>query len=235
MQFLEWSVLGLRSARHVLLNRERDVSVTLFPMVHIGEAEFYESVFADATAHEVVVIEGVKSRLSQRLTRSYRWLKPERLGLTVQPKFSRESVPTILADLPGEEFDRIWRGSHWLERTVFEWGSALVGIWLRLTGDRTSIGQRISTTDLPDRDMVLAWNHRRASMFEALIGARDTVLCSSVRALLAKQDGPRRIAVIYGAAHMGVLVHDLREMGFRPVSSDWMTIFSQHWVGLKQR
>jgi hypothetical protein len=227
MQFLEWSVLGLRSARHVLSDRERDVSVTLFPMVHIGEAEFYERVFADAAANEVVVLEGVKSKTSQWLTRSYRWLKPERLGLVVQPKFNRESVPTILADLPGEEFDRIWRGSAWLERTVFEWGAGLVGLWLRLTASRRSIGQRISTTDLPDREMALAWNEGRASMFEALISARDEVLCRSVRALLAKQDGPRRIAVIYGAAHMGVLVHQLREIGLRPVSSDWMTVFSQ--------
>jgi hypothetical protein len=227
MQFLEWSTLGLRSARHVFADQGRNRSVTLFPMVHIGEVNFYSKIYADAGTHDFVVIEGIKSEVSRKLTRTYRWLAPERLGLIVQPKFVPNSLPTLLADLQGEEFDRRWRASPWLERTLFEGAATMMGLWLRFTASRASIGRHLCTTDLPDRETVLAWSEVRGSMMDALLGARDVVLCNSVLGLIAQHDGPRRIAVLYGAGHMGALAHELTNIGFRPVSSEWMTVFSE--------
>ncbi len=136
MQFLEWSIFGLRSARHVMSNGERNVAVTLFPMVHLGEPGFYEAVYEDAAAHDVVVLEGITSPVGRRLTRVYRWAAPARLGLMVQPKFRRERVRTVHADLPAAEFDRLWRTAPRGERVIMEAGAAMVGLWLRLTATR---------------------------------------------------------------------------------------------------
>jgi hypothetical protein len=89
MQLLESSVLGLRSARHVFCRPDSEVEVTLFPMLHIGEPQFYEAVFSSAMAHDAVLIEGVRSPIVTRLTRAYRWLDcSKRLGLIVQPWLS---------------------------------------------------------------------------------------------------------------------------------------------------
>lgn len=224
MQFIEWSVIGLRSARHVFSHNERKSSVTLFPMVHIGEPGFYEAVYADAAAHDVVVLEGIDSPVSRRLTRAYRWIAPERLGLTVQPKFGGNGVQVFHADLPGAEFENIWRAAPRYERAIVEGGATVLGLWLRLIATRTTLGRKLSTTDLPDRDDVLAWSERRAPMLEALLIARDTALCRNVTGLLARDDYPRSVAVIYGAGHMGALSHKLVGAGFRPVESRWMTV-----------
>jgi hypothetical protein len=72
MQFVESSIWGVRSARLSFQSRSSAVTVTLFPMVHIGEAGFYEAVYADALGHDIVLLEGVRSPITTRVTRSYR-------------------------------------------------------------------------------------------------------------------------------------------------------------------
>jgi len=226
MQFLEWSILGLRSARHVLRNEERDLSITLFPMVHLAEPEFYERVNSDAAKHDVVVLEGINSPVSRRLTRTYRWSRPARLGLVIQKKFSCEGVRTVLADLPSVEFETLWRSGPRWERAVIECGAAIFGLRLRLVGTRASLGKKFNTTDLPDRDEVMMWTERNAPLLDALRTARDASLCRAVTDLLAESEQVHSVAIIYGARHMGVLVHVLRKAGFRPVASEWMQVFS---------
>jgi hypothetical protein len=83
----------------------------MFPMVHLGEPSFYEAVYWDAAAHNVVVLEGIEPPVSRRLTRAYRWAAPARLGPIVQPRFRREGLRTVRADLPVAEFDRLWRAA----------------------------------------------------------------------------------------------------------------------------
>jgi hypothetical protein len=128
VQFLEWSIFGLRSARHVMSDREGRISVTLFPMVHLGEPSFYEAVYRDAAAHNVVVLEGIEPPVSRRLTRAYRWAAPARLGPIVQPRFRREGLRTVRADLPAAEFDRLWRAAPRDERLLMEAGAAMFGL-----------------------------------------------------------------------------------------------------------
>jgi len=226
MQFLEWSVIGLRSARHVFKHHEKDVAVTLFPMVHLGEPGFYEDVYDDASGHDIVVREGVNSPISKRLTRVYRWAKPSRLGLVVQPKFLRDGVETVLADLPSAQFDALWQQSPRRERMVFEAGATIMGPWLRLTATHESIGKKLTTSDAKERDSILAWTERTAPMFNALETARDQVLCRTVLDLVAKGVPPRSIAVIYGAGHMGALSRALTGAGFRLAQSEWMRVFA---------
>ncbi|MES0826784.1 hypothetical protein [Ruegeria sp. SCP11] len=226
MQFLEWSILGLRSARHVLRHSERDLSITLFPMVHLAEPDFYERVYSDAEDHDVVVLEGIDSPISRRLTRSYRWISLARLGLVVQEKFVGNDVRTIHADLTATEFEELWRSGPRWERAAVEAGATVMGLWLRLTGTRTVLGRNLNTTDLPDRDTVMMWSERNAPLLDALLTARDAVLCRVVTDLLADGEQPNSVAIIYGAGHMGALVHMLFREGFRPVESEWIQVFS---------
>lgn len=226
MQFLEWSIIGLRSARHVFRHAERDITVTLFPMVHVAQPEFYEAVYDDAAAHDVVVTEGVSSRTSRRLTRVYRWLRPARLGLVVQPKFAREGARTVLADPPGAAFEALWSRAPRRERLMLEAGATLIGLWWRVTATRASIGKRLNSDDGPDRDRALAWTARTAPLLDALMTARDATLCDTLCDLTTREDAPRRVAVIYGAGHMGAVTQALDKAGFRLVESEWMEVFA---------
>lgn len=194
-------------------------------MVHLAEKEFYDAVYNDAAEHDVVVVEGVNTRVSQRLTRSYRWIKPERLGLVVQPKFQNSTVPVVHGDLDGEEFQALWDLAPWRERALLEFGAGLFGIWLRMTASRTTIGQNLSSNDLQGRDQVLAWTEERAHLMDALHTARDAVLLTTIAELLSENEQARSIGVVFGAAHMGPLVHNLISQGFATVESRWMKVF----------
>lgn len=226
MQFLEWSVAGLRSARWVYRDVERDLSVTLYPMVHLGEAAFYEAVYADAATHDAVVLEGIGGGVARRLTRSYRWIAPGRLGLVVQPRFDREHGRLIRGDLDPEAFEAIWRAAPRSERWSFEIAATGFGLWQRLKATRASLGRGLCTTDLRDRDTILSWSERNAPMLEALLSERDAALGNAMRGLFQESEGSGTIAVVFGAGHMGALSHLLIGEGFRPVESTWLTVFS---------
>lgn len=210
MQFLEWSIFGLRAAWHVLEDPGTGRWVSLFPVVHIGEADFYRRVHEEAARHDLVVVEGVRSPVARRLSRVYRWIDPSRLGLVVQPKFAEPGVPVLLDDLPGEDFGRLWR---------------MAPLWLRLTASRESIGRQLKTTSLPDRDDILFWTPERAPLVHAVETVRDEVLCAAVLAAVSRDDGPRSVAVIYGAAHFRALAPALKQAGFRGVDSIWIPVF----------
>ena len=124
MQFVEVSMLGVRSARLTFAGRTSSARVTLFPMVHVGEPAFYEATYADALRHEVVLIEGVRSPITTRVTRSYRWLVGSQAmaGLVVQPRFPTEGgrARIVHADLTAEEFAREWATVPlWLRATIY--------------------------------------------------------------------------------------------------------------------
>lgn len=225
MQFLEFSFIGLRAARHVLTDPDGGRTITLFPMVHLGEAAFYDAVHHAAAQHEAVVIEGVASPVTRRLTRAYRWIAPGRLGLIVQPKFSTEATSIIPGDLTAAQFEALWRVAPWRERAVLESAATLVGLWRRITATRHNLGRGLCTSDLKDRDDILMWNERRAPLLQALIEARDRILCDTVTKILSEPSGPSSIAVIYGAGHMGALARSLDHKGFVVTKSDWLTVF----------
>ena len=222
MQLLESSVIGLRSARHRLRSASFPAEVTLFPMVHVGEAAFYRSVVAAAAQHDVVLLEGIRSPYVGRLTRAYRWGQVERLGLIVQPKDDFATAPcrAVRADLSPEEFMAEWRRLPWWMRAVFPVIAAAFGLQLRLVGSRQMIARKLNQTDLRDRDEIFA----PEPLIQLLLTARDQKLCAVLQAEI--EAGAGSIAIIYGAAHMNAVLQFLyRFGGYRPIESDWMAVF----------
>ena len=225
MQFLENSVIGLRAARHRLQGVRFAARITLFPMVHLGEAEFFRSVHADAMTHDFVLVEGVRSRYAIRLTRAYRWAAPGRLGLVEQPRFVAEnpSCCVVHADVPGEQFDAEWAQLALHRRLAIELSAAVIGLGLRFATSRERIGKYMSQDDLPTREEVAALE----PVQKPLIDIRDRRLCKTMQEVLEDHgDADKSIAVIYGAGHMPGLVRFLRDFGdFRVTDSEWSTVF----------
>lgn len=226
MQFLESSILGLRAARHRLAAPDHAAEVTLFPMIHIGEAAFFDRVASDALAHDVVLVEGVRARSVWLLTRAYRWAPLKRLGLVAQPAIRPDAggAEVILADISPAAFDKLWRAQPAWHRTGFALAAPAYGLWLRLTASRATLARRQCTTDLPDRDTTLAHDTPAGGLLSVILHARDANLTRVLGAELDKaRNTPRRIAVVYGAAHMPAILAELRAHGgFRPVESDWL-------------
>jgi hypothetical protein len=58
MQFIEASIIGLRSAVITLKHQMARPRIMLFPMVHVGEQAFYDEVAARVRRCQLIVAEG---------------------------------------------------------------------------------------------------------------------------------------------------------------------------------
>ena len=226
MQILESSMLGLRTARMVYRSRTSPESITLYPMVHVGEQGFYDETYEEAFSHDVVLVEGIRSPVGRNFTRSYRWIRFEKLGLVLQPKPPPQEAAAariVRADLTTEEFHHEWRKVSLLLRAAFLFGAPLVGIYRRLFSSRESLAKNICLEDLKSDEEILGWSPRFDPVEQSIIHARDKRL---VECLAAELDGSeKRVAVIYGARHMRAVLRDLAKRGFYCSESSWRTIF----------
>ncbi|MEL6643245.1 MAG: hypothetical protein AAFQ79_04860 [Pseudomonadota bacterium] len=229
MQLIESSIVGLRSARHTLRSPDHPSEITLFPMIHVGTPEFYNRVFSEAREANVVITEGVRSPVVRRIVRSYRWIGVERLGLILQPPFDAtgEACEVRSGDLDGSEFDALWRQAPLTYRAALEVGAPIFGLWRRFTATRATLAGFASTDSLPDRQSILSWNPETAAILKAVHNARDRRLCDVIEAAIGPANGPgRRVAVIFGAGHMGVVARHFHHFaGFRPIQSEWIEVF----------
>lgn len=224
MQIIESSRWGVRSARLTFRHPVTDQAVTLFPMLHVAEASFYERVFREANAYEAVLVEGVDSPITKRITRSYRWIG-ERMGLVVQPRHPPTEGATIVhADLSGEAFETLWSSIPRWQRWLIALVAPLLGLHRRWFGTREMIADRAGMDDAMSRDELLEWNSETALLHRVLLDARDERLLEVLGEQLAIRQS---IAVVYGAAHMRAVIRELgQRRGFVPSGGEWMLVFA---------
>ena len=223
-------MLGLRTARMLFRNRGSSVSITLYPMVHVGEARFYNETYEEAFSHDVVLVEGVNSAVSRNLTRSYRWLNFAKLGLVQQPKAPlQEAVTTriVRADLNTDEFHQEWRKVSLRLRAAFFFGAPLYGIYRRFFASRERLARNMCLEDRQSADEILSWSPTLEPVKQSIVHARDKRLIEYMAAELDSSNGSdKRIAVVYGATHMRALLRELVRRGFYCSESTWRTIFT---------
>jgi hypothetical protein len=232
MQFIEASMFGVRSARLTFGSRTSATRVTLFPMVHVGVPEFYEATYDDALTHEVVLFEGVRSPVTVRVTRSYRWLVGSRamVGLVVQPRLPTGGARgrIIHADLTAEEFAREWNAVPLWVRMALYVVAPLIGLQRRWFSTRAKLAKDLSFDDQPSLAEVLALTPESGALTQAILHARDDRLLERLGAELdAKTATAKTIAVVYGAAHMRAVVRELTtNRDFFVESAEWRTLFA---------
>ncbi|MFG1797240.1 hypothetical protein [Nocardia sp. NPDC049149] len=221
MQITEFSVIGLRSAVIDLRVRGKPLTFRLFPMVHIGQPQFYRDVADRLRQCDLIVSEGIDAPnstglaiiLAMRMTfqRSARTLVPQdidhsALGVPVvwPERLSRHNrrqrVPVLsyldlLLMTPFYVVVMALGGRGWLLRTRFE------------INDNSEVRIRLmNKTFLHDRDKELV--SALADIHQERQGSSDIV------------------AVVYGAAHMPAVIQGLNAtFGYRAVGADWLTVF----------
>lgn len=229
MQLLDSSDLGLRSARLTFRSASSTIVITLFPMVHLGEAAFYEAVHRDAGAHDAMLVEGVRSPVVRRITRAYRWVEgATQIGLVVQPRPPVQSHATIIhADLSRDEFEEHWRKVPLHLRSLLYIAAPAYGLYYRWFGSRGALAKGHALDDLRSRDETLGWTPEFASIDDVVVAARDKCLLKVMGDYLdATSSEPRRLAIVYGALHMRAVIKELTRRRFHCVDSAWMLIFS---------
>lgn len=221
-------MLGLRSAEMVYRHPKSRVSVTLYPMVHVGERSFYERTYREAFQHDVTLVEGIRSSVGRNLTRAYRWLDPGRLGLVVQPPSPPQnevSSRIVKADLSAREFLTEWREIALPIRAFISIMAPMMGLYLRFRGSRASLAQRLSLDDLRSSEELLRWQPSLDPLDGALLRARDQRLLECLWKEV-ENESQKRVAIVYGAMHVRAVVRELRQREFRPESATWRTVFT---------
>lgn len=221
-------MLGLRTARMVFRSRHSPVSLTLYPMVHVGDARFYKEAYDDAFSHDVVLVEGIRSPVGRRLTRSYRWINFEKLDLVRQPKTPPQATVTariVNADLTPDEFHREWRKVSWVLRAAFAIGAPIYGLYRRLFASRQSLARNMCLEDRKSADEVLSWSPTFEPFHHSILQARDKRLLERLGSEL-DDASEKRVAIVYGARHMRAVLRELTKRGFQSSEATWRTVFS---------
>jgi hypothetical protein len=231
VQIVESSSFGVRAAIYRFARPGGELEFELFPMIHIGEQSFYDSVRARLNECDMVLFEGVSSVRGRILALSYTLMaKRKRLGLVCQgDALSRTAIESRLvhADISAPEFAKFWSHVPLWQRLMFYVAAPLFGAYGYLLASRQSIAGRCGTDDLQSRDDVLAFDDDFEALDDAILTRRDGRRLSCVLRCHNEFGRERkRTAVLYGAAHMPAVVCLLRErLGYQVTHADWVTVF----------
>jgi hypothetical protein len=231
VQLIEVSDFGVRSAEIWLGRVETPLRFVLFPMFHLGTADYYEEVTRRLQSCQLVVAEGVfgRSTAITALTAAYRIpSRSMRLGLTTQQiDLSSLDVPIINPDVTGEQFDAGWRRLPIFFRLAVLALVPILGIWMALVGTRAALARYLEVDDLPTP----GGGHGVDGAVGTDRGARRSQSgCAAARCLdeIHQRRSSEKIdvAVVYGAAHMRAVVHYLSgRYDYFAREAEWMTVF----------
>jgi hypothetical protein len=225
MQFIESSIVGLRSAVITMTHRATPLQFILFPMVHVGEQAFYDEVAARARLCQLLVAEGVPVAdvPAQSWMARHHWghlvdqvaaLQLETLGVPVrweagphaEPRSTRERLTSHAADIAGAAtiglarkfYNPEPRGLSSLDQAEAYDESAenLTGSWLER---------------LLEHNIVAVRDAR-------LMGVLDEVHRDHATDQLT-------VGIVFGAAHMPAVSNHLSgRHGYIASSAEWLTI-----------
>jgi hypothetical protein len=219
MQFIESSIVGVRSAVLTLRCRTSPLRFMLFPMVHVGEPAFYREVTGRVRDCAIIVAEGsptgsqpVQERMSRiradRLVDQNAALDLGSLGI---PIFWEFTVPQ-----PRSRAERI---AHRAEDSAGAVALRLLGRY----GDPLRLRNLDEADDHDDR-----WVTGRYARWwrDRIVDRRDDALNRRLTALHAEhRERPITIAVVYGAGHMPAVVEHLRgEYGYHVENAEWLVV-----------
>jgi hypothetical protein len=230
VQFVEVSDLGVRVAIHRLRRANDPVEFVLFPMLHVGAAEFYADVQRRLEQCDVILFEGVRGLHASLLTATYRMLpKAKRLGLVAQEGMDlRPLAPKLVhSDISGQEFEYGWRHLSLGLRLLLYLIIPIYAAYMYFFGTREVLASYADFDDLPSREEVLAYDERFEPLDDLLLRARDGLLLQRIEEQ-RRPDGmeSKVVGILFGAAHMrAVTAYLLRKLRYQVADAEWLTVF----------
>ncbi len=223
MQYIESSVIGIRSAVITLKRRTTPLRFVLFPMVHVAEPAFYAAVEARAGKCDLIVAEGAPSRF-----------------FPVQEWMSKIRVDQLVDQMTGLDLERTRVPVQWEEAAprparsgrdqavaaVVDSAAAVVLRALGRYGSPLGMPSLEQADEHDDR-----WDRRAAGRLERVIqdrvlDARDSELVRALGTIHRERYGEQaKIAVVYGAAHIPAVVDYLAEaFKYYVENAEWLTV-----------
>ncbi|HEV2376048.1 MAG TPA: hypothetical protein VGS19_28250 [Streptosporangiaceae bacterium] len=223
MQFIESSIVGLRSAVITLEHRATPLQFILFPMVHVAEQAFYDEVAARARLCELIVAEGVQAKdvPAQSWMARQQWghlvdqvagLQLEGLGVPVRWEAEPDTRPRSATE-------------RFLSHTADVAGAAALGL----------VRKFLDPQALPSLDQAEAYDESAENLtgnwFDRLLEHNiSTVRDARLMRVLDEihrdhAAGPGKVGVVFGAGHMPAVANHLcGEHGYVATGAEWLTV-----------
>ena len=229
MQLIEVSEVGVRAAIVRLTSPKSSLVWLAFPMIHLGEPSYYRQVEEKMAECDLVLAEGVDSKIVRALTSSYRLAAGPAQDVTVQPAFRTSAADHMTvqpSDISADEFDRAWHKMPLGLRIGIPLLAPLYGLWLRYVANPDDWQPKLETYDLPSNEEVLM-EGGAPEFFQLLMHRRNEHLLHQIAAVQERRPNEVRVVgVAWGAKHIGAVVGYLSaEWGYIARSADWVTVF----------
>ena len=223
MQFIESSIVGLRSAVITLTHRATPLRFILFPMVHVAEQAFYDGVAARARLCQLIVAEGVpgegvpaQSWMARHhqghLVDQLAGLRLENLGVPVRWEAEQGAAPRSAAQ-------------RFTSHTVDIAGAATIGLVRMFFNPQTlpSLDQA-EVYDESAENLTGGWFDRLLEY--NLCTIRDAKLMGVLDEIQRDRAAePLGVGVVFGARHMAAVANHLcGQHGYIATSAEWLTV-----------
>lgn len=227
MQFIESNSFNLRAAVYQLTHPNNKLQFHVFPMVHVGEAEYYSEIQKRLSHCEYILYEGVRSFYADLITLSYRKLAEKRgLGLMTQKeglRLNELNAQLIHADMSTEEFEKEWSElSIWTRISIWVL-CPLMGLLHRFLGHRVFLACVGNVNDLPEGGDLCS---EESPFFDLIMSKRDRRLIECVeKEYRSKSHLATIMGIVYGAKHIPVvMVLLLQKYGYRVAKAEWVKV-----------
>jgi hypothetical protein len=228
VQFIENNVFGVRAALYSLVRPDGAPRFLLFPMIHIGSAEYYLQVHEKLDECDVILFEGVRTFRARVLALSYRIVaRRGRLGLVAQDVSLLRGLRGRLvhADVAPGEFNDNWSRVPWHVRLAILLIAPVFGAYHYLTATKESIGKQMKREDLASAEEITRGDFA-PELDAAIVTRRDAKLVAAIDSMLASTNASNTVGIVYGAGHMQAVTAALMENHhYRIDSSEWLTVF----------
>ncbi|MFC6887164.1 hypothetical protein [Actinomadura yumaensis] len=220
MQFIESSVVGVRSAVLTLGCRTSPLRFVLFPMVHVGERGFYDEVAERVARCALIVAEGAPSGsapVQERMAR-LRWdgLVDQSAALDLESL----GVPVVF------ESGRPGPARSSAERLLDGAVDSAAAVGLRLLGRYRDPRGLPSLDEAGEHDDRWVQGRVAGAIRRTVVDDRDERLVATLADVHRERRGePVSVAVVYGAAHMYAVVAALRaRFRYYVQDAEWLMV-----------
>ena len=230
MQIIESTPFGVRSAIYRLETDDTAPDFIIFPMLHIATPDFYKQISCRLDHCDLILMEGVRSRITSLITLSYRlFANSTRLGLVSQShmEISHLKDRLIHADVTQDAFERRWWGQETWLRFLLPVIAPIFGLYMRFFGTRKDIARVAKLNLRKSRNEVLE-DVEPLEVIETILDWRDKRLIRVIdQHRLDRNNADLCIAIVFGAQHMrAVIGHLISTHGYRVTKAEWETVFT---------
>lgn len=225
MEILSGNAFDLRSAVYTFTHPHLPHQFITFPMVHIGDSNFYHQVHQRLQQCDIILYEGINSRMGSLGIKAYELLA-KNLGLALQKseltKQGLEHAELICADLYKQEFEGYWKKIPLHERLFYNGFVFIEYLYQMASVTKDIIASNLTLTLREDTP---SFTSRR--LHELIIKKRDRRLIHHIeRQMNIHQEVTKTIGVVFGATHIqAVMRYLIDQQGYKVKDAEWLIVF----------